>query len=112
MHLHGAGRHQSHDHYITQRTSRCQRRGCSLWAVTQVLAIACFWLTYQVALDPGSAASSCEVAKVVYGADFGFLTVLLLDDVPGLQIYLDKQWMDVPNHPGTFVVNIADLLER
>ena len=74
--------------------------------------IACSSLTYQAALDPVPAACSCAVANVVYGADFGFLTVLLLDEVPGLQIYLDNQWMDVPHHPGTFVVNIADLLER
>lgn len=45
--------------------------------------------------------------------DFGVLTVLCQDEVGGLQIrLLDGEWVAVPPIPGTFVVNVGDLLER
>lgn len=39
--------------------------------------------------------------------DFGFLTLLMTDEHPGLQIYHDNEWIDVPPRPGSFVVNIG-----
>ncbi|XP_074281799.1 1-aminocyclopropane-1-carboxylate oxidase homolog 1-like [Silene latifolia] len=44
-------------------------------------------------------------------ADDGFLTVLLQDQIGGLQILHDNQWFDVPPAPGALVINIADLLQ-
>ncbi|KAL7175747.1 hypothetical protein ACSBR2_029353 [Camellia fascicularis] len=44
-------------------------------------------------------------------ADSGFITVLLQDQVGGLQILHDNQWVDVTPLPGALVVNIADLLQ-
>ena len=45
--------------------------------------------------------------------DFGVLTVLCQDEVGGLQIQRrDGEWAAMPPIPGTFVVNIGDLLER
>ena len=45
--------------------------------------------------------------------DFGVLTVLCQDEVGGLQIRrLNGEWAAVPPIPGTFVVNVGDLLER
>ena len=45
--------------------------------------------------------------------DFGVLTVLCQDEVGGLQIQRrDGAWIAMPPIPGTFVVNIGDLLER
>ena len=45
--------------------------------------------------------------------DFGVLTVLCQDAVGGLQIQRrDGEWAAMPPIPGTFVVNIGDLLER
>ncbi|MEM9566410.1 MAG: 2-oxoglutarate and iron-dependent oxygenase domain-containing protein [Actinomycetota bacterium] len=44
-------------------------------------------------------------------ADYGTCTILLADPVPGLQILgLDGIWHDVTPTPGTFLVNIGDLL--
>ena len=47
-------------------------------------------------------------------SDYGSLTILLQDDAPGgLQVRgLDGAWHDVPAVPGTFVVNIGDLMAR
>lgn len=43
--------------------------------------------------------------------DFGCLTLLAQDEVPGLEICLaDGSWMPVPPRPDTLVVNIGDML--
>ncbi|WOH12736.1 hypothetical protein DCAR_0832246 [Daucus carota subsp. sativus] len=43
--------------------------------------------------------------------DFHFLTVLLQDQIGGLQILYQDHWIDVPPLPGTLIVNIGDLLQ-
>ncbi|MDH6132324.1 isopenicillin N synthase-like dioxygenase [Kitasatospora sp. MAA4] len=44
--------------------------------------------------------------------DYGFLTLLLTDGVPGLQVErADGSFLDVPSRPGAFVVNLGELLE-
>jgi isopenicillin N synthase-like dioxygenase len=44
--------------------------------------------------------------------DYGYLAVLLQDDLGGLQVEaLDGGWLDAPPEPGAFVVNIGELLE-
>ncbi|XP_076887050.1 1-aminocyclopropane-1-carboxylate oxidase homolog 1-like [Bidens hawaiensis] len=58
---------------------------------------------------------ACPQPDVTMGAtkhtDDGFLTVLLQDEVGGLQILHQNQWIDVPPVPGALVVNIGDLLQ-
>jgi isopenicillin N synthase-like dioxygenase len=44
--------------------------------------------------------------------DYGTLTILLADDVPGLQVLRDGTWHDVAIPPGSFICNLGDLLER
>jgi isopenicillin N synthase-like dioxygenase len=44
--------------------------------------------------------------------DYGVLTVLLADDVPGLQVFREGRWYDVGVPRGTFVCNLGDMLER
>ncbi|GMN32931.1 hypothetical protein TIFTF001_041831 [Ficus carica] len=44
-------------------------------------------------------------------SDNDFLTMLLQDQIGGLQILRDDQWYDVPPVPGALVVNIRDLLQ-
>ncbi|OWM88357.1 hypothetical protein CDL15_Pgr003769 [Punica granatum] len=67
---------------------------------------------------PGDAITSGEE---IYGAsahsDYGMITLLATDGVPGLQICRDKSkrpfiWEDVPHIEGTFIVNIGDMMER
>ncbi|MCX4749881.1 isopenicillin N synthase family oxygenase [Kitasatospora sp. NBC_01287] len=44
--------------------------------------------------------------------DYGFLTLLLTDEVPGLQVeQADGGFLSVPPLPGSFVVNLGELLE-
>jgi isopenicillin N synthase-like dioxygenase len=42
--------------------------------------------------------------------DYGSLTILLADPVPGLQVLDRGEWFDVIPEPGAFIVNIGDLL--
>lgn len=45
--------------------------------------------------------------------DYGNLTILAQDDVGGLQVMnRDGDWIAAPPIPGTFVVNIGDLIQR
>lgn len=43
--------------------------------------------------------------------DSGFVTILLQDKVGGLQVEGETGWIDAPPVPGTFVINIGELLE-
>ena len=45
-------------------------------------------------------------------SDYGVLTVLLADDVPGLQVFRHSRWHDVATPRGTFVCNLGDMLQR
>ncbi|OAP08178.1 hypothetical protein AXX17_AT2G05740 [Arabidopsis thaliana] len=44
-------------------------------------------------------------------SNYGFLTLLLQDDVEGLQILYRDEWVTVDPIPGFFVVNVGDHLE-
>ena len=46
--------------------------------------------------------------------DFGSLTILLTEkDSSGLQVLdFNNEWVDIPNRPGQFVVNIGDLMAQ
>jgi len=53
-----------------------------------------------------------ETRGVGEHTDYGLLTLLYQDDVGGLQIRHEDSWIDVPYVPGSFVVNVGDMLER
>jgi isopenicillin N synthase-like dioxygenase len=45
-------------------------------------------------------------------SDYGFLTLLLTNNISGLQIYYQDEWIDVEPKCDCYVVNIGDMLER
>jgi len=62
---------------------------------------------------PATPASSVEEPRGVgEHTDYGLLTMLYQDDVGGLQVKYGSSWIDVPHVPGSFVINIGDMLER
>lgn len=44
--------------------------------------------------------------------DYGVLTILKQDDVPGLEVKTKAGWLAAPPIPDTFVCNIGDMLDR
>ena len=48
---------------------------------------------------------------VHHHTDAGILTVLLQDDVPGLQVRRGGRWYGVPPIRGALVINLADMLQ-
>ncbi|CAN4096255.1 unnamed protein product [Withania somnifera] len=58
---------------------------------------------------------SCPQPELAIGtskhADNVFFTVLLQDDLGGLQVLHKNQWVDVPPAPGALLINIGDILQ-
>ena len=48
----------------------------------------------------------------IYGAgphtDYGFITVLATNDVPGLEIFLNNSWIPIQPIPGALIVNLGN----
>lgn len=46
--------------------------------------------------------------------DFGGLTLLLQDEIGGLQVWSEKDqcWLDIAPQPGTYIINIGDMFAR
>lgn len=45
-------------------------------------------------------------------SDYGMITLLLTDENPGLQIYTNEEWVDLPPKKDLLIVNLGDMLER
>ncbi|MDP9335615.1 MAG: isopenicillin N synthase family oxygenase, partial [Actinomycetota bacterium] len=61
---------------------------------------------------PGSPDPQPGQARMGAHSDYGVLTILLADDVPGLQVFHAGRWHDVAVPRGSFVCNLGDMLER
>ncbi|CAJ1943304.1 unnamed protein product [Sphenostylis stenocarpa] len=66
---------------------------------------------------PGELGSDEQIYGASPHSDYGMVTLLMTDGVPGLQICKDKfkepqVWEDVSHVEGALIVNIGDLMER
>jgi isopenicillin N synthase-like dioxygenase len=62
-----------------------------------------------LASDDARAAPLCGVGE---HTDYGLLTLLLQDEVGGLEVHTPGGWLAAPPIAGTFVCNLGDMLER
>lgn len=70
-------------------------------------------INYYPPLPSNDGASGGKPSSFGSHTDFQVITVLWQDNTGGLQVLNHEgQWINVPPIPGTFVVNIADLMQR
>lgn len=62
--------------------------------------------------DQGVARAEADQMRMGAHTDYGVLTVLLADDVPGLEVFRNGAWHAVRTPRGSFVCNIGDMLAR
>jgi isopenicillin N synthase-like dioxygenase len=62
---------------------------------------------------PAPPARAAELLGIQPHTDYGFLTILAQDEVGGLELRrVDGTWIPAPYVPGSFVLNIGDVLAR
>lgn len=44
--------------------------------------------------------------------DYGMLTILATDEKPGLQVWMDNNWVAIPPKQGHLIINLGDMLHR
>jgi len=73
-------------------------------------------LNYYPLEDPLSAEEAEEITSLGdmalhHHTDAGALTILLQDDVGGLQVFDGREWLDIRPVEGAFVINVADMMQ-
>jgi isopenicillin N synthase-like dioxygenase len=57
----------------------------------------------------------CPQPELTFGlpghTDPSIITILLIDDVPGLQVLKNGKWVNIRPIPNTFVVNVGDQIQ-
>ncbi|MGM0524997.1 MAG: isopenicillin N synthase family dioxygenase [Pseudomonadota bacterium] len=92
---------------VTLLRALCESLGMSADALDNTFSDAPYTHS-KIIKYPGTTASTQGVGA---HKDPGYLTFVLQDQQSGLQVEYDGHWFDVEPRPGTFVVNIGELLE-
>ena len=61
--------------------------------------------------DQAAAASALGDMALHHHSDAGVLTILLQDDVGGLQVFTRGAWLDIPPIAGALVINVGDMMQ-
>lgn len=70
------------------------------------------WLRLLHYPPPPADAPSAQFGSAPH-TDYGFITILAQDEHGGLEVkHRDGRWLQARPMPGTFIVNVADMLER
>ncbi|XP_011091188.1 1-aminocyclopropane-1-carboxylate oxidase homolog 1 [Sesamum indicum] len=63
----------------------------------------------------GHYSPACPEPELTFGirshVDFGLLTILLQDQIGGLQVLHQNQWVDVSPLPGSLIINVGDFIQ-
>ena len=64
-------------------------------------------------LEPAAASTAAELGDMAlhHHSDAGALTILLQDDVGGLQVFARDRWIDIEPTEGALVINVGDMMQ-
>ncbi|MEM7302665.1 MAG: 2OG-Fe(II) oxygenase family protein [Pseudomonadota bacterium] len=108
---------ESYERALSDLGRKLMRLALESVGVTEYSALASFdtptiWLRL-LHYPPMPAMTPQDVFGSAPHTDFGCLTILAQDDVGGLQVQTPSgNWVDAPVVPGSFVVNVGDMLHR
>jgi isopenicillin N synthase-like dioxygenase len=69
-------------------------------------------LLFRIFHYPPLSSATTDLWSVGEHTDYGLLTILKQDQIGGLQVKSQDQWIEASPIPGSFVCNIGDILDR
>lgn len=70
------------------------------------------FILFRIFHYPATTGNQDELWGVGEHTDYGLITILKQDEVGGLQVRSNDNWIDAPPVPNSFICNIGDMLDR